>query len=495
MILMKLKKFTTLIITLALAMSLCALAKAEEGCATVIWGNTSVTYTSFADAWRKAVDTGSSSEVTFKLLKSWTADSSGSLGSGSGFRGGGLSYSGSKNLTLDLNGCAIDRNLLKPVSEGTVIYVGSTMTIIDSKSDEYTVSKLFKGGAIQNGSSTARAGGISVTGNATLNFNGGTILNCVSTDDGGGISVFGSGATLNVNGGSFYGNRTYDASGECCGGAIYSNSATVTVNNAVFEGNYAEDNGGAIYAYGGTLTVDNSSFYSNSSIEEGGAVCTDGSVTTKISNSLFSQNSSTDDDGGAIYCDSNSGTYLTNCQMYYNHSASEGGALHVNADKVFVIGGSYQYNTADDYGGGIYVDSLYDLNASGKLIVKDNTVNGKASDLCLQNGSASTAYLYCGGFYEGSSIWLCSTSSSSRLAIKSIDKYQYNNYIHFDEGFTLDKTTSTILSSENIRAIASVLGKGNTVYIVSGALLIIVLAIVIVIIVKKKKKKGAKKDD
>ncbi len=495
MIQMKFKKFTALIITLALAMSLCSLAKAEEGCATVITDKLSLTYTSFTEAWLKAIELGNSSDVTFKLLKSWTADSSGSLGSGSGFRGGGLSYSGSKNLTLDLNGCSIDRNLFKPVSEGTVIYVETKMTIIDSRSDEYTVSKLFKGGSIQNGSSTARGGGISVTGNATLNFNGGTILNCVSTDDGGGICVFGSGATLNVNGGSFYGNRTYDASGECCGGAIYSNSSTVTVNNAVFEGNYAEDNGGAIYSYGGTLTVDKSSFYSNSSAEEGGAIFADGSVTTKISNSLFTQNSSTGDDGGAVYCDSNSGTYLTDCQMYYNHSAVEGGALHVNADKVFIIGGCYQYNTADKYGGGIYVDSLYDLNASGKLTVKDNTVNGKASDLCLQDGSASTAYLYCGGFYEGSSIWLCSTGSSSRLAIKSIDKFQYNNYIHFDEGFTQDKTISTILSSENIRAIASVLGKGNTAYIISGALLIIILAIVIVIIVKKKKKKGAKKDD
>ncbi len=490
---MKFKRITTLIITLALATSLCAFAKAEDSYATVISNNSADSFTSFEKAWNKAVEIGKSSEVTFKLNKNWTADSSGSLGSGSGFKNGGLSYSGSKNLTLDLNGCSIDRNLFKPVDDGAVIYVNSTMTIIDSRSGEYTVSKLIKGGTIQNGSNTGRGGGIVVADGATLNFNGGTILNCVSNDDGGGISAIGSKAKLNVNGGSFYGNRTYDASGECCGGAIYSDEAVLTVKNAVFEGNYAEDNGGAVYCDDGKLTITDSSFYSNSSAEEGGAIFTDGSVKTEINNCLFYQNSSLEDDGGAVYCDSDSGTYLYNCRMLYNSSASEGGALHVNADKVFVIGGTYQYNTANENGGGIYVDSLYDLNVSAKLIVKDNTVKDKQNDICLQDGSASTAYLYCGGFYEGSSVWLCSNSTGSQLVIKGIDKFQYNNYIHFDSGFTLDKVNSSKLSSDSIRAIASVLGNGSTIYVILGALIMVIFAIVTAIIVKKRKK-GEKND-
>ncbi len=489
---MKLKKLICLTLMLTLAMALCVSAYAEEPCATVSSNGEETSYTSFEEAWNKAVELGKSSEVTFTLKQNWKADASGSLGSGSGFDSGALSYSGAQNLTIDLNGCYIDRNLFKPQSKGAVIYVTSVLTVIDSKSGEYTVSKLFKGGAIQNGSSTARGGGISVTENGVLNFNGGTILNCVSTDDGGGISAFGSGAKVNVNGGSFYGNRTYDDSGECCGGAIYSNSATVKISNAFFEGNYAEDNGGAIYAYGGSLNVYNSSFYSNSSEEEGGAICTDGKVDSNITNCLFTHNYA-DDDGGAVYCDSGSGTYLYNCQMYYNHSTSEGGAVHINADKVFVIGGTYQYNTADEYGGGIYVDSMNDINASGKLIVKNNTVNGKESDLCLQDGAASTAYLYCGGFYEGSSIWLCSNKTGSHLAIKSIDKFQYTNYIHYDEGFTESKVNSSTLSSDNIRAIASALGGGNIIYICACLAVIVAFAVFIVRI--EKKKKGAKKYD
>ena len=487
---MKLRKIIALALALMLCAALCVPSLADNDvCATVSSGGTDTDYGSFAEAWSRACELGNSGEVTFTLRQSWIA-SDGSFGSGTGFSNGALSYSGAEMLTLDLNGFCIDRGLSTPVSRGEVICVGSRMTIVDSGSGEYTVSKLFKGGAIRNGASTTRGGGIVVMDNAELNFNGGTILNCVSTDDGGAISAFGSGAVLNVNGGAFYGNRTYDASGECCGGAIYSNAASVTVNNAVFEGNYAEDDGGAVYTYGGSLKLSSSEFYSNSCDELGGAVCLAGSATAEITECLFSLNSTAEDHGGAVCCDSGSGTYLKNCRMYYNSAAKNGGALYVNADRVFVVGGEYRYNTAAKNGGGIYVDSMNDINASGKLIVTDNSVNGKANDLCLQDGTASTAYLYCGGFYEGSSILLCSTSTGSRLAIKGIDKFQYTNYIGFDEGFSQDKLISSELSQDNIRAVASVIGGGDIAYVCACAAAIAVFAVFVIRRGKKKKEAG-----
>lgn len=489
MIFMKLKKIISFALVLMLCTVLCVPAFADEVCATVSSGGTQTDYSSFEEAWSKAVTLGSSSEVTFTLRQSWRA-TDGSFGSGTGFSNGALSYSGAKMLTLDLNGYCIDRGLSTPVSSGEVICVNSRMTIIDSGSGEYTVSKLFKGGAIQNGASTTRGGGIVVMDKAELNFNGGTILNCVSTDDGGAISAFGSGAVLKVNGGAFYGNRTYDAAGECSGGAIYSNAASVTVSNAVFEGNYAEDDGGAVYTYGGSLKLSSSSFYSNNCDELGGAVCLAGSATAEITECLFSQNSSTEEHGGAVYCDSGSGTYLKSCRMYYNSAAKDGGALYINADRVFVVGGEYRYNTAAKNGGGIYVDSMNDINASGKLIVTDNSVNGKANDLCLQDGTASTAYLYCGGFYEGSKVLLCSTGTSSRLAIKGIDKFQYTNYIGFDEGYSQDKLVSSTLSQDNIRAVASAIGGGDIAYVCACAAAIAVFAVFIVRRGKKKKEAG-----
>ncbi len=487
---MKFRKTISFALALVMCALLCVPVCADGICATVSSNGTTIDCTSFEDAWKRAIEFGKSGEVTFTLRQNWKASDSGSFGSGDGYRDGALCYSSAKMLTLDLNGYSIDRNLSSPVSGGAVIYVGSLMTIVDSRSGEYTVSKLFKGGAICNGANKARGGGIVLLDNSELNFNGGTILNCVSTDDGGAISAFGSTIKLNVNGGSFYGNRTYDASGECCGGAIYSNAAAVTVNSATFEGNYAEDDGGAIYTYGGSLKLSSSEFYSNSCDELGGAVCLAGSATAEISECVFSFNKTTEDHGGAVYCDSGKGTYLKSCRMYYNSAAKNGGALYINADRVFVIGGEYRYNSASKNGGGIYVDSMNDINASGKLIVTDNSVNGKANDLCLQDGTASTAYLYCGGFYEGSSVLLCSTSTSSRLAVKGIDKFQYTNYIGFDDGYAQDKVESSALSQDNIRAVASAIGRGDIAYICACAAAITLFTVFAVRRGKKKKEAG-----
>ncbi len=491
---MKFKRFILITVISVLLLGTGVPVYAAEPCATVSYNDTSADYTSFQEAWSQAVSQGGTYAVTFTMHQNWTADNAGSFGSGTGFSNGGLSYSGKNNLTIDLNGCSIDRNLLTPTENGNVLTVNSTLTIVDTKSDSYTVSKLFKGGAIKNGANTKRGGGIVVADNATLNMNGGTVLNCVSTDDGGGISIEGSGAKLNVDGGAFYANRTYDASGECCGGAIYSSDADIVLKNTTFEGNYAEDNGGAIYADDGSCTATNAAFYSNSSLEEGGALFTNGENKTTLTECIFERNDSTGDDGGAVYCDADGGLYLNNCRMNYNHAYSDGGALYINDDKAFVIGGDYQYNTAEGNGGGIYVDSMYDINVAGKLIVQNNTCNGKENNLCLQDGKASTAYLYCGGLYEGSSIWLSSTSTGSHLALKSVDKFQYNNYFHYDSGYKADtdKTISTRLSDADIRAEASILGQGNVWVIVICALIIIALGVAMKFL---KKKKEAQSDD
>lgn len=486
---MKHKKLICLVMLLVFTLSFVVPSSAADDSlrATVKYGSEVKNYTSFKDAWNSAVDAaGSQKDVVFTLYKNWQADSNGSFGSGSGFKDGAIYYNKQNNITIDLNGCTIDRNMYIPIDGGAVIYVASKMTVIDSKPDEYSSAGIVRGGVITGGANNERGGGIVISDGATLNFNGGTILNCVSTDDGGAIGIEGEKAKLNVDGGSFYGNRTYDASGECCGGAVYADKASINIKNAVFEGNYAEDKGGAIYAVGGNFSVTGTEFYSNSSLEEGGAVYLTDEQKTSFEKSVFVKNKSADN-GGAIYIDSNAGTYLTDCRMCYNTSENNGGALFVNGDKTFINSGEYRFNSASVYGGGIYVDSAYDINAAGKLIINDNTAKNKSGNLCLQNGTFSTAYLFCGGFYEGSSVSIGSTDNGSRLAISGIDKYQYNNYIRFDDGFTSDKIEQHKVTDEGIRAEGSALGNGNVIIVAVLSGLIIVAVIGMTIYSKKKK--------
>ena len=125
------------------------------------------------------------------------------------------------------------------------------------------------------------------------------------------------------------------------------------------------------------------------------------------------------------------------------------------------------------------------------LIIENNTVSDAESDLCLQDGAASTAYLYCGGLYEGSSIYLCSNDTNSQLAIKNIDKFQYNNYIHFDSGFSQDKVNSSATSTD-VRAVASAFSSGNVIFI---CVCVVAIAVLAVLAVKIKRKKDNRKEE
>ncbi len=461
----------------------------DSTCAKVEYSGNSKEYSTFSLAWNSAVDaakTGNS--VVFTIYKDWDSDDKGSFGTGSAYSAGALYCNYKGDITIDLNGCAINRNLYTPQGNGSVIYTNSKLTIIDSNHDNASSYGDIKGGIITGGSNTSSGGGICVSDSATLNLKGITILNCVSTDEGGAIAVDSESATVNIEDVAFYNNRTYDSSTECYGGAIYNDGGTLNIKNSLFEGNYSEDDGGAIYDDGGKISVKDTKFYSNSSNEEGGAIFLNDTENASIDRCAFVQNTA-NENGGAVYVDSvGSSAFFNDCKMHYNDAKEDGGAVYINCDKVFINSGEYTKNTAGKNGGGIYVDSMNDVNAYGKMIVSDNTVGGKQNDLCLQNGTFSEAYIYCGGFTEGASVWLCSTDNGSHLAITGIDKYQFNNYIHFDEGYGLDRIEEHKISDNGIRAEGSALGNGNIILICVLAAIVVIAAVAMIIYSKKKKK-------
>ncbi|CAN0262602.1 unnamed protein product, partial [Laminaria digitata] len=67
------------------------------------------------------------------------------------------------------------------------------------------------------------------------------------------------------------------------GGAIFSRSASVTLDNCTFEGNVATDgNGGAVWADGGNVTIVGGEFSANHATNYGGAVyAIDGRLTVQ----------------------------------------------------------------------------------------------------------------------------------------------------------------------------------------------------------------------
>ena len=166
------------------------------------------------------------------------------------------------------------------------------------------------------------------SGGAIYGYN--DVLVVDSTFDGNsakeGGAIFGDGARVIVDRSIFRKNIAKNGSG----GAIYSDK-WAHAGNSTFSANTATGKGGAIYTNyiqfnGGTL------FVNNSANGHGGAVYTDkiGKLVTGVD---FENNQVTDNFGGAIYINKNSGdVYFTNCRFSKNHAhAGDGGAIFADS--------------------------------------------------------------------------------------------------------------------------------------------------------------------
>ncbi|MCR5701329.1 MAG: hypothetical protein K6G76_04190 [Lachnospiraceae bacterium] len=133
-------------------------------------------------------------------------------------------------VTLDLNGCTIDRGLAnsEAVSNGYVIMVYGNLTINDSSEGET--------GKITGGNDDCNGGGVLNAGNLTLT--GGSIIGNNAKEFGGG--VYNSGI-FTMTGGNIIGNNTVKTSGGgiCNNGILTMTGGKITNNNA--------NQGGGVY--------------------------------------------------------------------------------------------------------------------------------------------------------------------------------------------------------------------------------------------------------
>ncbi|CAN0353513.1 unnamed protein product, partial [Laminaria digitata] len=191
------------------------------------------------------------------------------------------------------------------------------------------------------------------------------------------------------------------------GGAIYSHSANVTLDNCIVEGNIATDGngGGAIWADGGNVVIIGGEFLANSATRYGGAVHVVSTMLVVRGGSRFEGNTAVG--GGAIYCGLREGgsdeapavCSITDAEFLSNSAAREvqgsvpdlpnldgggavmlfllptaeivnstfsgnyaklsGGALHGGHDtNVLVHGCKFGNNTSGKYGGAIFASSM-----------------------------------------------------------------------------------------------------------------------------------------
>ena len=426
------------------------------------------------DLWRLAV---TPNDHTIILKKDWELDEM-------------LTVTGGNSVTIDLNGFKIDRDLLKYEANGALFKVenNARLTIKDSYPERTHKGCSVSGGILTGGRGSDCAGCIEMEKGSKVHLEGCSIISCVSRQDGGAIRMNGV-CELIATGTSFCSNYAIESTDRCYGGAVYVGDGTAKIINCVFDGNYSEDHGGAIYMNDGELQVQSTMFRSNSSGKDGGAIYCNGTHNNSMIQSSTFVSNKAEGSGGAVYVDDCKQLVMYNTVFSLNHSSENGGAVFVDSDRVVLANTTVTSNKAEKNGGGVYVDSLRDIGVQGKVVIRSNTNStGENNDLCLQSGLTSTAHLSNGGLYEGSMIYVTSTTKDKILAAKEISKFQSSRYIRANSGSTVFNDPGA--KQVNEKFVSSVLGTGSKIVIAFGTGAVVLTAVIIMI--RKKRTKGAK---
>lgn len=225
--------------------------------------------------------------------------------------------------------------------------------------------------------------GASITGNGA---NSGEYL------AGGGVYL--AGGTFDLNGGEISNNKDDILNGA----GVYVAGGMFNLNSGKINGNKAQAYGGGVYVAGGTFNLNGGEISSNEASFAGGMNYEGGKVTIN-EGSTISGNTATRGAGIMVSGDNitMSGGIITDNRAKGNQYKNGGGVYIVQYTKqgtgvitgVFTMtGGKITGNTADIYGGGVYIQNNGIFNVSGDANVSGNTVNGRANNVYLSDTNA-----------------------------------------------------------------------------------------------------------
>ena len=198
----------------------------------------------------------------------------------------------------------------------------------------------------------------------------------------------------------------------------------------------ASGSGGVAYVKNGTLSVYDVTL-TGGIAKNGGAIVVDKDGTLNLYSGEISGNYVTGGKGGAIYIKSGGVVNMYGGTIRNNHAYSgDGGAIYVEAGGTLnLYGGTITGNTASGLGGGIYVEAGGMVNVKGAPIVKDNTANGKPSNLYICANSSSPLLSISGDMTDGAQIGI-STDASCPVLLAGGMQTDYSAYFIPDDANT-----------------------------------------------------------
>ena len=334
--------------------------------------------------------------------------------------GGGLALRERTQSTANIYGGTISNNTSHGYGGG--IYVsGNTLNIEpdEGKVISITGNKAFD--CPTEGHQTGRGGGmylgnlangtltldqVNISNNTAEDCGGGLFVSCdVNLEDGASITgngansgeylagggVYLAGGTFDLNGGEISNNKDDILNGA----GVYVAGGMFNLNSGKINGNKAQAYGGGVYVAGGTFNLNGGEISSNEASFAGGMNYEGGKVTIN-EGSTISGNTATRGAGIMVSGDNitMSGGIITDNRAKGNQYKNGGGVYIVQYTKqgtgvitgVFTMtGGKITGNTADKYGGGVYIQNNGIFNVSGDANVSGNTVNGRANNVYLSD--------------------------------------------------------------------------------------------------------------
>lgn len=229
----------------------------------------------------------------------------------------------------------------------------------------------------------------------------------------------------------------------------------------------ASGSGGVAYVKNGTLSVYDVTL-TGGIAKNGGAIVVDKDGTLNLYSGEISGNYVTGGKGGAIYVKSGGVVNMYGGTIRNNHAYSgDGGAIYVEAGGTLnLFGGEISGNTASDLGGGIYVEAGGRVNVKGAPIVKDNTANGKPSNLCIcANSSSPLLTIDAEGLTTDAQIGISTNASCPMLLARGMQT-DYSAYFIPDDANTFVFYTDQALT---LCAKPTATLKGDTLTITTGS--------------------------
>ena len=467
----------------------------------------------FENGWNQVVGLAKSIPATAYikavLLRDWLATGSPatSFGVGDNFDSGRIKVPQKTNITIDLNGHSIDRAIVGGATNGQVIIVEGSLTVVDGGeggkiTGGYNTNNRACGGGvyIHGGTLNLRSGaiegnrilnqdysyggGVGIEG-GTFNMYGGTVANNTNTNTnsdaqegyGGGVGIYSSG-TFNMYGGVLEGNSALNGGG--VGSMSIDTVHTVNIEGGIIRGNTASIGGGGVFArYRGNITVKNAEICNNKSGQFGGGVyvwTNNYLITFKISganihhNVVSSLSNAVYGGGVAVRVSSSNNTAIINADIddsviannlaitkCENTTAREaqGGGIFVMGSTVTFNGGEISNNRAGSFKDADGVGNLEDIcdgkKTYGGGVYVEKPGNYPCGVFVLNDGTISgNRSGYGGGVYVNGELSLHGGSIKDNNAI-------YGGGLHLGANAKVLLSGTPVVADNH-----SVLGAGST---------------------------------